>query len=62
MNTVNDPDMYAIPPQLPEFALPILGGAIIAGTLLEDFLTGGLGVVDDPATIALGGSLIFGSR
>lgn len=62
MDALKDPDMYAIPPQLPAYAPAVLGGAIIAATIVEDFLTGGLGVADDPATLGLGVSLMFGVR
>lgn len=38
-----------------------IGAAIIVGTLIEDVLTGGLGTLDDPATLSLGAGLIFGT-
>lgn len=37
----------------------ITGGVlIIAGTLVEDVFTGGLGIADDPLTIGLGWGLL----
>jgi len=34
------------------------GVAVIVGTIIEDFLTGGVGVADDPPTVAAGWTLI----
>jgi hypothetical protein len=39
--------------------LAVVGGTmVVAGTLVEDVATGGIGIADDPATIATGGTLI----
>jgi hypothetical protein len=38
--------------------LIVVGGTIIVGTILEDIISGGAGVVDDPPTIAFGAGLI----
>ncbi len=39
----------------------VLGLLIVAGTLVEDVATGGVGVVDDGVTLSLGYYLMFGS-
>jgi len=37
----------------------LIGGIlIIGGTIAEDVLTGGGGIVDDPATLGLGGGMV----
>ena len=38
----------------------VVGIVIIGGTVVEDFLSGGIGVTDDAASFALAYKLIFG--
>ena len=39
--------------------LIITGGAVIGGTIIEDFGTGGVEMPEDPVTIGIGGGLIW---
>jgi RHS repeat-associated protein len=41
-----------------EWGLIAAGGSLIAATIVEDFLTGGVGILDDPETIGAGIALI----
>lgn len=36
--------------------LVVVAGAVVVGTLVEDFLTAGAGIADDPASFALAGA------
>jgi RHS repeat-associated protein len=45
---------------LPYYGAVVLGGVIIVATIVEDVMTLGVGVLDDPATIGLGLALIGG--
>ena len=46
------------PSMLPAAGAVLLGAGVIAATIAEDFFTGGLGLVDDPATVAAGLALM----
>ena len=45
---------------------PVVGGvvvggvALIVGTLAEDVVTGGAGILDDPVTLTAGGGMVLG--
>lgn len=63
----SDPQQYcSVDPAAAPTALDIgevlLGAGIIAGTLAEDLLTGGAGLLDDPVTVGIGVGLILGSN
>jgi RHS repeat-associated protein len=47
--------------QVPYLVAAGLGVAIIVGTLVEDVLTGGVGILDDPVTLGIGAALILGT-
>ncbi|HEX7181284.1 MAG TPA: RHS repeat-associated core domain-containing protein [Thermoanaerobaculia bacterium] len=57
---VNDDVDFNLPAFDPSYVPVAIGIGIIVGTIIEDLLTGGLGVGDDPATIGLGLSMVFG--
>ena len=39
----------------------VVGGvALIVGTLAEDVVTGGAGILDDPVTLTAGGGMVLG--
>jgi RHS repeat-associated protein len=43
-----------------QWGLVAAGGALIVATIAEDFLTGGIGIADDPETVGAGIALIAG--
>lgn len=43
-------------------ALQVVGGAIVAGTVIEDIVTGGAGTADDPASVSAGLAMMRSGR